>query len=196
MYTYTLFLPMLPRIIAVLGPDRVGKSTLVENSYNVINEFANVEKLHFSGPQPHHNSPIEQYIEPLNKVTTRDTAEYILCDRGFSEVCFYEKFRRNIIISPEWAVAAESYFFAVSKSIDILVVERSWEWAKENHIKEINELFPDATPYYKRNQLLVREEEHKQYYAYMKNYLENISTLPYQIIQPKLGESVLDYVLV
>ena len=187
---------MLPRIIAVLGPDRVGKSTLVENSYNVINEFANVEKLHFSGPQPHHNSPIEQYIEPLNKVTTRDTAEYILCDRGFSEVCFYEKFRRNIIISPEWAVAAESYFFAVSKSIDILVVERSWEWAKENHIKEINKLFPDATPYYKRNQLLVREEEHKQYYAYMKNYLENISTLPYQIIQPKLGESVLDYVLV
>ena len=93
-------------------------------------------------------------------------------------------------------MAAESYFFAVSKSIDILVVERSWEWAKENHIKEINELFPDATPYYKRNQLLVREEEHKQYYAYMKNYLENISTLPYQIIQPKLGESVLDYVLV
>ena len=62
---------MLPRIIAVLGPDRVGKSTLVENSYNVINEFANVEKLHFSGPQPHHNSPIEQYIEPQNKVTTR-----------------------------------------------------------------------------------------------------------------------------
>lgn len=187
---------MLPRIIAVLGPDRVGKSTLVDNSYNVINEFANVEKLHFSGPQPHHNSPIEQYIEPLNKVTSRDTAEYILCDRGFSEVCFYEKFRRNIIISPEWAVAAESYFFAVSKSLDILVVERDWEWAKENHIKEINELFPSATPYYKRNQLLVREEEHKQYYAYMKNYLENISTLPYQIIRPKLGESVLDYVLV
>lgn len=187
---------MLPRIIAVLGPDRVGKSTLIENSYNVINEFSSVSKLHFSGPKPHHNDPITQYIEPLNKAISSGSPEYILCDRGFSEVCFYEKFRRNIIISPEWAVAAESYFFSVSKSLDILIVERSWEWAKENHIKEIDELFPDATSYYKRNQLLVREEEHRQYYAHMKNYLENISTLPYQIIQPKLGESVLDYILV
>ena len=40
---------MLPRIIAVLGPDRVGKSTLVENSYNVINEFANVADAHQAG---------------------------------------------------------------------------------------------------------------------------------------------------
>lgn len=189
-------MPMLPRIIAVLGPDRVGKSTLVENSFHTINEFANVEKLHFSGPKPHHNNPIDQYIEPLNKILAQNTAEYILCDRGFSEVCFYEKFRRNIVISEQWAVAAESYFFSMSKSIDVLMVERSWEWAKENHLKEIDEVFPNATQYYKRNQLLVREEEHKQYYNYMKDYLEDISTLPYQIIQPKLGESVLDYILV
>lgn len=187
---------MLPRIIAVLGPDRVGKSTLVENSYSTISEFAKVEKLHFSGPQPHHNNPIDQYIEPLNKAMAGNSAEYILCDRGFSEVCFYEKFRRNIVISEQWAVAAESYFFSVSKSIDILVVERDWDWAKKNHIKEIEELYPKASPYYKRNQLLVREEEHVQYYNYMKDYLENVSTLPYQIIHPKLGESVLDYVLV
>ena len=76
------------------------------------------------------------------------------------------------------------------------MVERSWEWARDNHLKEIDELFPNATPYYKRNQLLVREEEHIQYYNYMKDYLKNVSTLPYQIIEPKLGESVLDYVLV
>jgi len=187
---------MPPKIIAVLGPDRVGKSTLIDNSFNLINEFASVKKLHFSGPQPHHNSPIEQYTEPLNKALCENHPEYVLCDRGFSEVCFYERFRRNIIISPEWAIAAESYFSAVSKSLDILVVQRSWEWARENHINEIEELFPNATTYYKRNLLLVREEEHKQYYTYMTNYLENISTLAYQIIQPKLGESVLDYVLV
>lgn len=187
---------MLPRIIAVLGPDRVGKSTFVENSYNVINEFANVSKLHFSGPQPHHNDPITQYIEPLNNIMSQGTSEYILCDRGFSEVCFYEKFRRNIMISEQWAIAAESYFFSVSKSVDVLMIERSWDWAEQNHIKEIEDEFPGASNYYKRNQLLVRENEHKRYYEYMKNYLENVSTLDYRIIQPKLGESVLDYVLV
>jgi hypothetical protein len=187
---------MLPRIVAVLGPDRVGKSTFVENSYATISEFANVSKLHFSGPQPTHNDPITQYIEPLNKIMSAESPEYILCDRGFSEVCFYEKFRRNIVISEQWAIAAESYFFSVSKSLDVLVIERDWEWARNNHIKEIDELFPDATNYYKNNQLIVRENEHKRYYEYMKNYLENASTLPYQIIQPKLGESVLDYILV
>lgn len=189
-------MPMLPRIIAVLGPDRVGKSTFVENSYNVISEFSSVSKLHFSGPKPHHNDPITQYIEPLNKVMSSESPEYILCDRGFSEVCFYEKFRRNIIISPEWAVAAESYFASSSKTIDVLMVERSWNWARNHHIDELDQLFPEASSYWKRNQLLVREEEHRQYYNYMRNYLETITTLPYQIIEPKLGESVLDYILV
>lgn len=187
---------MLPKIIAVLGPDRVGKSTFVNTSEFVIAEFANVEKLHFSGPQPHHNTPIDQYIEPLDKIISKNSAEFILCDRGFSEVCFYEKFRRNITISDEWAVAAESYFCSVSETINILLIERTWDWALENHIKEIEELFPNATNYYKRNQLLVREEEHKQYYAYMKNYLENVSTLPHRVIQPELGTSVLDYIVV
>jgi len=30
----------------------------------------------------------------------------------------------------------------------------------------------------------------------MRSYLETITTLPYQVIEPKLGESVLDYILV
>ena len=125
-----------------------------------------------------------------------ESPEYILCDRGFSEVCFYEKFRRNIIISPEWAVAAESYFASSSKTIDVLLVERSWNWARNHHTDELDQLFPDASSYWKRNQLLVREEEHKQYYYYMHEYLEKMTTLPYQVIEPKLGESVLDYILV
>jgi hypothetical protein len=187
---------MLPRIIAVLGPDRVGKSTFVDNSYNTIDKFSSVAKLHFSGPKPHHNDPITQYIEPLNEIISSGAPEYILCDRGFSEVCFYEKFRRNIVISEEWAVAAESYFASSSKTIDVLMIERSWNWARNNHIDEIDQLHPDASSYWKRNQLLVREEEHKQYYNYMREYLEKITTLSYQVIEPKLGESVLDYVLV
>jgi len=63
-------------------------------------------------------------------------------------------------------------------------------------LKEINELFPEASNYFKRNQLLVREEEHKQYYAYMNSYLNTVTTLPYKIIQPSIDQSILDYCVV
>lgn len=188
---------MKPTIFAVLGADRVGKSTFIDASYNTIFDFnPKISKLHFSGPKPEHNTPIDQYIFPLNDLLRNEKPEYILCDRGFSEVCFYEKFRRNIVISDEWAVAAESYFKAVSSEIHILMIQRPWEWSKPKHIQELNELYPTASNYFKRNQLLVREKEHAEYYNYMLRYLENISTLPYQIIQPEIGRSILDYILV
>jgi hypothetical protein len=188
---------MKPKIFAVLGADRVGKSTFIESSFHTIKQFnPKVEKLHFSGPKPSHNNPIDQYVFPLNNLMREGSPEYILCDRGFSEVCFYEKFRRNIVISEEWAVAAESYFKAVSSEINVLLIKRDWEWSQPKHIEEIDQLFPDASNYFKRTQLLVREKEHVSYYDYMPKYLKNISTLPYQIIEPKLGESVLDYILV
>jgi hypothetical protein len=76
------------------------------------------------------------------------------------------------------------------------MIERDWEWSKQKHIEEINELYPDASNYFKRNQLLVREEEHKQYYNYMNAYLKEITTLPYKIIQPELGQSISDYSMV
>ena len=186
---------MRPKIFVILGADRVGKSTFIENSYGAISAFSTVAKLHFSGPKPHHNNPIDQYIEPLNSLEL-DKVSYVLCDRGFSEVCFYEKFRRNIIISEQWAGAAESYFKSVSSHIEVLMIKREWDWSKSKHIEEIDELFPDASNYFKRNQLLVREEEHKQYYNYMEEYLKTITTLSYQIIQPTILESVSDYSLV
>lgn len=186
---------MKPKIFVILGADRVGKSTFIENSYQNIEAFSTVTKLHFSGPKPHHNNPIDQYIEPLNAIDLNSTS-YILCDRGFSEVCFYEKFRRNIIISEQWAVAAESYFKSVSSHIEVFMIKREWEWSKPKHIEEINELYPEASNYFKRNQLLVREEEHKQYYSYMEDYLKHITTLPYKIIQPELGQSISDYSMV
>ena len=190
-------LPMKPKIFAVLGADRVGKSTFIEASYRTISDFnPKVAKLHFSGPKPEHNTPIDQYIFPLNKLLKEEKPEYVLCDRGFSEVCFYEKFRRNIVISDEWAVAAESYFKAISSEIHIIMIQRPWEWSHPKHIQEINELYPGASNYFKRNQLLVREKEHIEYYTYMLNYLKNVSTLPYKVIQPVIGQSVLDYILV
>jgi hypothetical protein len=169
-------------IIVVLGADRVGKSTIVNNT---IEQFKNANidaiSLHFAGPQPHHDSPIQQYTESLDRAL--DTMpEVIICDRGFSEVCFYDKFRRHVDISEEWAFAAESYFASRTSNLYVFLIKRSWEWSKPHHIIEIQEQYPNATQYFIRNQLLMREAEHYAYYEYMEDYLKNRSLLPHKTL--------------
>jgi hypothetical protein len=170
-----------PTIIVVLGADRVGKSTIVSNT---IEQFRDADidaaSLHFAGPQPHHNSPIEQYTAPLDVVLDA-MPEVIICDRGFSEVCFYDKFRRHVNISEEWAFAAESYFATEASKVHVFLIKRSWAWSKPHHVIEIKEQYPNATPYFVRNQLLMREAEHYAYYEYMEDYLKNRSLLPHVV---------------
>lgn len=176
---------MHPHTIVVLGADRVGKSTTVDNTRDgLIARDICVRTLHFSGPKPHHHTPIQQYLDPFQSAI-EEKAEVVICDRGFSEVCFYEKFRRHIEISEEWANSAESYFSAYSKTIKVFLIERSWEWSLPFHIIEINTLYPECSDYYLEMQLKARYKEHKAYYAYMKDYLSNRSLLSdIQIISP------------
>jgi hypothetical protein len=168
-----------PVTIVLLGPDRVGKSTIVANTVNDLRKKdLDVKELHFSGMRPHHHTPIEQYIEPFNNAI-EDMAEVIVCDRGFSEVCFYDKFRRNIEISEEWAQSAESYFSAYSSSLHVFLVKRPWEWSLPFHIEEIEFLSrgSDMSKFAKALQLDNRRREHDAYYDYMEEYLAHRSLL-------------------
>lgn len=170
-----------PTIIVVLGADRVGKSTIVSNTHEQFKE-ADIDStvLHFSGPKPHHDSPIEQYIVPLEGVL--DTyPQVVICDRGFGEVCFYDKFRRHVDISEEWALASESYFSSRASKIYVFLIKRPWEWSKPHHIIEIKEQNPDSSSYFIHNQLLMRKAEHYAYYEYMEDYLKNRSLLPHTV---------------
>lgn len=176
---------MLPQTIVILGADRVGKSTIVENTKNdLIARDICVRALHFSGPKPHHHTPIQQYLDPFQSALAEE-AEVVICDRGFSEVCFYEKFRRHIEISEEWANSAESFFSAYSSNIKVFLIERTWEWSLPFHIIEIGTLYPECSDYYLEMQLKARHKEHEEYYAYMKDYLSNRSLLSdIEIISP------------
>ena len=168
---------MYPRTIVVLGADRVGKSTIVKNTQNdLVSRNICVRTLHFSGPQSHHHTPIQQYLDPFQSAL-EEKAQVVICDRGFSEVCFYEKFRRHIDISEEWANSAESYFSAYSYTMKVFLIERTWEWSLPFHIIELNTLYPGCSDYYLEMQLKAREKEHHEYYSYMKDYLKNRSLL-------------------
>jgi hypothetical protein len=168
-----------PTIAILLGADRVGKSTIVNNTVSkLVQSNIDALSLHFSGAKPHHSSPIDQYIEPLNEYM-KIAPEVIVCDRGFSEVCFYDQHRRHIDISHEWAQAAESYFMAKSSVIKVFLVERTWEWSKLHHIEEVKNEYPDASAWWIESQLKAREAEHYAYYNYMNEYLHEHSLLPF-----------------
>lgn len=172
-----------PLTIVLLGADRVGKSTIATNTINKLEaQGIDVIPLHFSGPKPYHSSPIEQYIVPFD-LALENYPEVIVCDRGFAEVAFYDKFRRHTNISHEWAQSAESYFLDKSTYVKVFIVKRDWEWSKPHHISEIYAENPDSTSWWVRNQLEMRRAEHEAYYNYMFEYLENYSLLPYEVIE-------------
>jgi hypothetical protein len=172
-----------PITIVLLGADRVGKSTIIHNTKERLQQ-QNLDAaiLHFSGAKPFHSNPIEQYILPFD--ANRETmADYILCDRGFSEVCFYDDFRRRITISHEWAQAAESYFLENSFQVKVFLLEREWEWSQPHHLAEVQNEEPNATAWWIKSQMKAREAEHHAYYDYMHAYLNHYSLLPHTVLR-------------
>jgi len=175
-----------PNVICVLGADRVGKTTIVVNTYeSLIKNGHDVKLLHFSGQKPYHTSPIQQYIEPFSQALEAGHP-IILCDRGFSEVCFYDKFRRHVDTPEIFAVEAEQFFSANSNEIAVVLVKRAWKWSRPHHIEEIKKIHPDASEYYVDMLLEQREKEHRAYYEYMEDYIINKSVLGHRtfIISP------------
>ena len=166
-----------PNVICVLGADRVGKTTIISNTYKgLVEKKYDVKLLHFSGQKPHHDSPIQQYIEPFSQALEAGHP-VILCDRGFSEVCFYDKFRRHVDTPESFANEAEKFFTENSNEIAVVMVKRKWEWSRPHHIEEIKQLHPDVSEYGLSWFLEQREKEHYAYYEYMEDFIRTKSLL-------------------
>lgn len=166
---------MKNKIIAFVGADRVGKSTAIRMLNTEAKAFAKTYIAHFSGPQPHHNSPIDQYTEKLLEVPA--DAEIIFCDRFGSEVCFYEDFRRHNRISEEWAQSIESWCMSRA-DVALVFIQADFDYIEDRHLEEIRAHHPDATPYFTHLRLEERRCEHESYYNYMRSYLSNHTLIP------------------
>jgi hypothetical protein len=173
-------------IIFVLGADRVGKSTFIKNlRYKIMDSSSGIASLfHFDGPKPNHNSPIDQYLDPLRNyltVLSADTPDYdryALCDRGGAEVCFYEKFRRHTPINQSWAQSFESWVESNFDDYHTVLIHQDWAIVKNRHLDEIIEAYPHSTKFWQHSRLEERHAEHSAYYDYMYHYLEDYSLCP------------------
>lgn len=187
---------MKKSIYMLLGADRVGKSTTVlslKKHFYTHNKYYSepiIKDFHFSGPEPYHNSPIDQYLIPIvaNLDHYRNENCIFICDRGGSEVCFYENYRRGVDIPSKHARRFEQFLLDNFSEIKTYLIYVPWEDIIERHEKEILDHYPQSTTYYKNLLLSQRENEHKAYYEYMfyesQNSLLNIEYIfdPRQIV--------------
>jgi len=161
--------------VIVLGADRVGKSTTVEETCKLLSSAGYRHKvLHFSGIRPDHHSPVEQFVTPLSLVDV-SRADYLLLDRFVSDTLFYEPRRKGFSpIGTAFATTVESLLLSISNRVDIVLIEKQWDDELiERHTDELLDQFPSCSRYWLSLNLEARRTEHIAYYEHTKRFLQS-----------------------
>lgn len=175
----------MTKAIIVLGPDRVGKSTLIESTKkSLVKGGYEVSCLHFREVQPHHHSPIDQYYDAFGGNFNRENgySDYFLIDRFVPDTLFYETHRANFpSIDPSLARTVESMLIDGCGGIEnIQVMHVCTPWSSEisdRHRTEILEKYPNCTEYWVRINLEKAEAEHQNYNSFIQEYFTNGDSL-------------------
>lgn len=161
--------------IIVLGPDRVGKSTLIENTQKSLRDGGyKILCAHFREVQPKHHSPIDQYNH-LFDAYPESEFDYLLIDRFVPDTLFYETYRANFPqIDRSLARTVESKLIELSGEVsNIDVIHLAYQWSDEiasRHRAEILEKYPGCTEYWIDINLKRAQTEHEEYNEFVSNY--------------------------
>lgn len=165
--------------IVFLGPDRVGKTTLIRNTLSYLKGLDfEVNSCHFGKILPEHHSPVDQFRRELGGIE-HPGPDFLLLDRFVSDTMFYEEIRKQMPrISSDCYQEPESILLDVSTRVDVVIVQSGWNQQMINrHITELRTLNPRATTYWINGQLELRREEHKKYYDHTNKFFQEKSLL-------------------
>lgn len=163
--------------IIVLGADRVGKTTAINNSRIYLEKHrASVSICHFGVVSPKHHSPVEQFVDTLSGID--NTVDFLILDRFVSDTLFYETYRYQLPPIPDYvAMEPESMLLQISADVRVVLIEHDWNADMVfRHKQEILKQYPDCTEYWIKNQVEKRRIEHEAYYKHTNHYL-NCTTL-------------------
>lgn len=174
---------MTRKLVIVSGGDRVGKSTLIGNLRNCLLP-QNCDVYHHSAP-PNDQSNIFDFYRQHTEEWLSTSKEWCLFDRSYPCSFILEDHRRRnyghmddvIDLELEWL--ADDRFEVIHVS-----VERPWSWSAKHHLIELKELFPDAAPWFIRDEYVARMKEHKHYYERLYDFYDNVTAFPHIIHEP------------
>ena len=168
------------KLVIVSGGDRVGKSTLISNLQQHLGEF-NCAVFHHSAPPTTQSNIFDFYRDHVAQwLATK--AEWCIFDRSYPCSFILEDHRRRnhghmddvIDLELEWL--ADDRFQVMHIS-----VERPWNWSAKHHLIELKEMFPDAAPWFIRDEYVARMKEHKHYYERLYDFYENVTAFPHHV---------------
>lgn len=166
--------------IIFLGPDRVGKTSLIHNTAAFLRTSADfdVQTLHFTGVKPWHHSPVDQFRDVLTNIEAPGP-EILLLDRFVSDTLYYEEARKQMpCIDPSCSQEPESLLLEISRRVDVVILQQGWTQEMiDRHIYELRNTNPKATTYWINAQLELRLREHTDYYKHTAEYFKSSSLL-------------------
>jgi len=178
-------------LIVVSGPDRVGKSTLIDQMTSKLGDKCMV--FHHSAPDGIGQDIFAEYRKNIQHFLLCETAKYAIFDRGWPCTYLLEQHRRRNAGHFEEMVDLEHW---VHNKLNGEVVHvgrlRPWYWSAPHHMTELREMFKDQSDWYIRDEYIARMEEHKVYTQQLLDFYEDITMFPnVQLTDNIPGEAVI-----
>lgn len=165
--------------IIVLGADRVGKTTAVRNTSEMLKGYGSIVTVaHFGAVDPKSHSPVQQFTDFIGTYDN-NSCDFLLFDRFVSDTLFYEPYRYQMPPIPDsYASEVESMLIESSERIDVVLVNHAWnEDMVKRHTEEIMSRDRGCTSYWVNAQLQKLRAEHEAYYRFTENFLKNTSII-------------------
>lgn len=163
-------------LIIVSGPDRVGKSTMISGMNQELEGDCYIAH---HGPPPKDQENIFDFYREDISSWKNSGKTYAIFDRAYPCSYILEQHRRRNAGHFEDVIDFE---LELNEAVDGAVVHvgvfRPWHWSAPLHVEELKEEFPDASPWYIRDEYIARMQEHQIYTEQLLNFYDNITMFP------------------
>ena len=168
---------MTKKIITFSGPDRVGKTTLINKIASFLREEKkNYKVAHFSAPDHSWADPMEDIYQVIHD--SSDKYDILLLDRSWICRVIYGVIRDGGYDLIPSATKIEYMLHRCFIDVIHVGVIRPWHFSAPHHITEIENLYIVSSEAYKLVQLEKARKEHHIYYEILRDYFDNYSLFP------------------
>lgn len=177
-------------LIIVSGPDRVGKSTMINQMVSDLGDQCRV--FHHSAASGSDRDIFHQYRENILLFNLDPNLKYAIFDRGWPCTYILEQHRRRNAGHFEEMIDLEHW---VNDTLEGNVVHvgrlRPWHWSARHHLAELRANQVDQKDWFIRDEYISRMEEHKVYTQQLLDFYEDITMFPnIQLTDDTSGKSV------
>ena len=166
-------------LIVVSGPDRVGKSTIISQMAEVLDGDAFV--MHHGAPPNNQENIFDFYRKDI--ADWQESGKQVaIFDRAWPCSYILEQHRRRNAGHFEDLLDFEIWLNDEIGAVVHLAQLRPWHWSAPLHIEELREEFPDAAPWFIRDEYVARMQEHKHYTQELMNFYEDVTMFPNLIL--------------